>query len=252
MLIEMEQEKDTGGENLKDLLRRSSVLDPSEAKRRRRSAGHADEADERPPGRLAAIRAVLTTEEIILIGLSFLLAGGFFLLVVSNMSWAGNLLTTDSLFFTTVALMMAGLFAIVPAMWLRSKGLLKNPFRLEDEDEKVAVDTTPIHFEGTTKLFLAILGALLVLTLVEVLLAYVQVSLVLMLVILIGLSVIKAVLIVAYFMHLRFERLTLVLTLIPMLVVCICLLLVFFPDSFRSSSLRYRYESQPVAESPHE
>ena len=247
----MEQEKDTGGENLKDLLRRSSVLDPSEAKRRRRSGAH-DEADDRPPGRLAAIRAVLTTEEMVLIGLSFLLAGGFFLLVVSNMSWAGNFISTDSLFFTTVALMMAGLFAIVPAMWLRSKGLLKNPFRLEDEDEKVVVDATPIHFEGTTKLFLTILGALLFLTLVEVLLAYIQVSLVLMLVILIGLSLIKAVLIVAYFMHLRFERMTLVLTLIPMLVVCICLLLVFFPDSFRSSRLRYRYESQPVVESPHE
>jgi hypothetical protein len=29
-----------------------------------------------------------------------------------------------------------------------------------------------------------------------------------------------------------------VLTLVPMLVVCICLLFVFFPDSFRSRSLR--------------
>lgn len=247
----MEQEKDTGSENLKDLLRRSSVLDPSEAKRRRPRAAH-EERDERPPGRLAAIRAVLSTEEIVLIGLSFLLAGGFFLLVVSNMSWAGSFLTTDSLFFTTVALMMAGLFALVPAMWLRSKGLLKNPFRLEDEGETAAVDATPVHFEGTTKLFLSVLGALLFLTVVEVILAYFQVSLVLMLVILIGLSLIKAVLIVAYFMHLRFERISLVLTLIPMLVVCICLLLVFFPDSFRSSNLRYRFESKPAAESHNE
>lgn len=248
----VEQEKSTGSENLKDLIRRSSVLDAADARKRRAAPGHEGHDDERPQGRLARIRAVLSTEEIVLIGLSFLLAGGFFLLVVSNMSWAGNFLTTDSLFFTSVGLMMAGLFALVPAMWLRSKGLLKNPFRLTDEDEVAVVDATPIHFEGTTKLFLAVLGALLVLTLVEVLLAYIQVSLVLMLVILVGLSLIKAVLIVAYFMHLRFERLTLVLTLIPMLVVCICLLLVFFPDSFRSSRLRYRYESQPVVESHNE
>jgi cytochrome c oxidase subunit 4 len=64
-----------------------------------------------------------------------------------------------------------------------------------------------------------------------------------MLTILVGLSIIKAALIVAYFMHLRFERLSLVLTLVPMLVICICLLFVFFPDSFRSKNNRYRFES---------
>jgi len=34
--------------------------------------------------------------------------------------------------------------------------------------------------------------------------------------------------------------LSLVLTLVPMLIVCICLLMVFFPDSFRSKDLRYQ------------
>ena len=68
---------------------------------------------------------------------------------------------------------------------------------------------------------------------VEVVLAYVQVPLVLMLTILVGLSLIKAALILAYFMHLRYERMSLVYTLIPMLVICICLLFIFFPDSFR-------------------
>jgi len=49
-------------------------------------------------------------------------------------------------------------------------------------------------------------------------------------------------------MHLKFERLSLIVTLVPMLVVCICLLFVFFPDSFRSSDLRYKFqESAPVA-----
>ena len=60
-----------------------------------------------------------------------------------------------------------------------------------------------------------------------------------------GLSIIKAALIVAYFMHLKFERLSLILTIVPMLVVCICLLFVFFPDSFRSAGLRYKFKEPP-------
>ena len=52
-----------------------------------------------------------------------------------------------------------------------------------------------------------------------------------------GLSIFKAVLIIAYFMHLRFERLSLVLTLMPALVMCICLLGIFFPDSIRMLQL---------------
>jgi cytochrome c oxidase subunit 4 len=66
-----------------------------------------------------------------------------------------------------------------------------------------------------------------------------------MLTILLGLSIIKAALIVAYFMHLKFERLSLVLTIVPMLVICICLLLVFFPDSFRSTEMRYKFKETP-------
>ena len=104
------------------------------------------------------------------------------------------------------------------------------------------------HFAGSNKLFISVWIWLLALTGIEVYLGYIHLDIRLMLTILIGLSVIKAALIVAYFMHLRFERLSLVLTLVPMLVVCICLLLVFFPDSFRSSGLRYRFPSdKPVA-----
>ena len=101
-------------------------------------------------------------------------------------------------------------------------------------------ETEHEHFAGSNKLFISIWGWLLLLTGVEVFLGYKQVPIHLMLVILIGLSIIKAALIVAYFMHLRFERLSLVLTLVPMLVICICLLMVFFPDSFRSKNLRYQ------------
>ena len=50
---------------------------------------------------------------------------------------------------------------------------------------------------------------------VEVLLAYEQVPTLIMLTVLLGLSIIKAALIIAYFMHLKFERLSLFLTLFP-------------------------------------
>jgi cytochrome c oxidase subunit 4 len=104
------------------------------------------------------------------------------------------------------------------------------------------------HFAGSNKLFISVWGWLLLLTGIEVFLGYIHIPIHLMLTILIGLSIIKAALIVAYFMHLRFERLSLVLTLVPMLVVCICLLMVFFPDSFRSSNLRYQVKPTVTTE----
>lgn len=109
------------------------------------------------------------------------------------------------------------------------------------------------HFAGSNKLFTSIWIWLVVLTLVEIFLAYKPMPIHLMLVVLLGLSIIKAALIVAYFMHLRFERLSLILTLVPMLVICICLLFVFFPDSFRSAGLRYQFKETPaVAPEPQE
>jgi len=109
------------------------------------------------------------------------------------------------------------------------------------------------HFAGTNKLFISIWGWLVMLTLVEIFLAYKPMPIHLMLAVLLGLSIIKAALIVAYFMHLKFERLSLILTLVPMLLVCIMLLFVFFPDSFRSWGLRYRFnEAPPVAPAPTE
>ena len=75
---------------------------------------------------------------------------------------------------------------------------------------------------------------LVVLTSIEVFLAYEQVPIRIMLVALIGLSIMKAALIMSYFMHLKFERLALTLLLVPALVICICLMLIFmFPDSLR-------------------
>jgi cytochrome c oxidase subunit IV len=46
-------------------------------------------------------------------------------------------------------------------------------------------------------------------------------------------------LIIAYFMHLKFEKLSLFLTLFPMLILCIVLMLVMFmPDSNRLMMMR--------------
>ena len=109
------------------------------------------------------------------------------------------------------------------------------------------------HFAGTNKLFISIWVWLVVLTLIEIFLAYKTMPIHIMLTVLLGLSIVKAALIMAYFMHLRFERLSLIITLVPALVICICLLFVFFPDSFRSAGLRYKFkEAPPVAPAPAE
>ncbi len=96
------------------------------------------------------------------------------------------------------------------------------------------------HITGaTTKTFLNVWLVLLIMTGVEVFLAYEQVPVLIFLTALLGLSIIKAALIIAYFMHLKFERLSLFLTLFPMLILCIILmLLMFLPDSSRLMQMR--------------
>ena len=188
--------------------------------------------------RFGALGNLMKRQDLILNGVCLLFATGFLVLALSNVRWAGNFFSIDSLFFTLVSLTLAGIFLVIPLYWAYETGMLRDFFAAEDETTLAAVDSAPVHFEGTTKLFLSILVYLLVLTAIEVALAYVQVPLILMLTILVGLSLIKAALILAYFMHLRYERLSLVYTLIPMLVICVCLLFIFFPDSFRQFNLR--------------
>ena len=91
---------------------------------------------------------------------------------------------------------------------------------------------------GGNRLYFTVWGWLLALTVFEVILAYRNLPLHVMLVILMGLSIIKAALIISYFMHLRFEKMSLFLTLFPVLIFCIALLFVFFPDSMRLYQLR--------------
>src|SRR5437660_11724728 len=96
-----------------------------------------------------------------------------------------------------------------------------------------------IHFTGPSiPTFAKIWIVLLALTAIEVFLAYEQVPTMIMLTALIGLSVVKAALIIAYFMHLKFERLSLFLTLFPMLIFCILLMLIFLGDATRIPHMR--------------
>lgn len=194
----------------------------------------------------ATMRDVMKKSDFVLMGICVVLAAGFLLLAGKSAAEAGNFFTIDSLFFTAVLLLLALTFVAVPALVMHERGV--RPFAIED-GVTPARATEHVHFEGTMSLFLYVLGGLLVLTLVEVFLAYIHLPLTLMLVILIGLSLIKAAMIIAYFMHLKFERMSLVLTLIPTLVICICLLFIVFPDSFRTNGLR---STKPSAAAPAE
>jgi len=169
-------------------------------------------------------------------------AGLFLLLVIYNLFAAGTIISTDGLFFTVVPLLLALCFLVVPGMDMWAKR--KQAKAAAESGNAVAAHAVvepveEVHFAGSNRLFMMIWIWLLALTGFEVFLGYVQLPIVYMLVILMGASIIKAALIVAYFMHLRFERLPLILTIVPAVVICICLLLVFFPDSFRARNLRY-------------
>lgn len=74
---------------------------------------------------------------------------------------------------------------------------------------------------------------LLALTLIEVVLAYVQLDQTLMLTLLMGFSLVKAAMIMAYFMHLKFDRPALSWMLVPALVAMIVVLLAYLlPDGY--------------------
>jgi cytochrome c oxidase subunit 4 len=172
----------------------------------------------------------------------------FLALVVYNLFRAGTVISTDGLFFTVVPLLLALCFLVVPAMDMMAKR--KAGESHEAEADAHAEPAEEVHFAGSNRLFMMVWVWLLGLTGFEVFLGYIRLSVVLMLVILMGASIIKAALIIAYFMHLRFERLNLILTIVQAVVVCICLLLIFFPDSFRAKNLRYN--AAPTTSAPAE
>ena len=88
--------------------------------------------------------------------------------------------------------------------------------------------------------FFYVWGALLVMTAIEVYLGYQNMQPVKMLTILMGLSVVKAGLIIAYFMHMKFEASAMKWLTMCSLIFCLCMMMVFFPDAFRILHLGVR------------
>jgi cytochrome c oxidase subunit 4 len=94
-------------------------------------------------------------------------------------------------------------------------------------------DVAISHDEGKGQ-YLWVWGVLLLLTAVEVVLAYKRVFEPLqMLEALMILSVIKSALIIGYFMHLKFEEPAMKWVMMTAVVACLCLMCIFFPDAFR-------------------
>jgi cytochrome c oxidase subunit IV len=85
--------------------------------------------------------------------------------------------------------------------------------------------------------FFWVWAALLVMTAIEVYLAYQNMQPIRMLSILMGLSLIKAGLIIAYFMHMKFEVSRMKWLTMSSLLACLALMCIFFPDAFRILAL---------------
>ncbi len=85
--------------------------------------------------------------------------------------------------------------------------------------------------------FFWVWGALLMMTAIEVYLTYQNLRPVRMLTILMGLSLIKAGLIIGYFMHMKFEISQMKWLTMCVLLVCLALMMIFFPDALRILSL---------------
>ena len=104
-------------------------------------------------------------------------------------------------------------------------------------EERVAQE----HRHHKKALFFWVWGALLVMTVVEVYLTYQNMEPKRMLTILMGLSLIKAALIIGFFMHLRYEVSRMKWLTMCSVVGCLILMtLFFFPDAFRILSLGVR------------
>jgi cytochrome c oxidase subunit 4 len=167
------------------------------------------------------------------------LAGLSFLVAVITALDNGLRAGTDDLFLILTCLLLALLFALPPLMWAKSSGMLQNLFALDDEPEAAAHAHEAEHAHGgTNRENIMIWGGLLFLTAIEVFLAYIHIQPILMLIILMLLSIVKAAMIVAYFMHLKFERMSLVLTIVPTLIILFCLFAILFPDGNRLRHLR--------------
>ncbi len=93
------------------------------------------------------------------------------------------------------------------------------------------------HRHHPKALFFYVWIALLIMTGIEVYLAYQNLAPIRMLSILMGLSILKAGLIIAYFMHMKFEMSRMRWLTMSSLVCCLSLMLMFLPDAIRLLNL---------------
>ena len=101
------------------------------------------------------------------------------------------------------------------------------------------------HRHHGKALFFWVWGALLVMTAVEVILTYQNMQPGKMLTILLGLSFVKAALIIGYFMHLKYEKALMRWMLMASVVACfIIMYFFFFPDAGRVHDLGVKWMGQ--------
>jgi len=81
--------------------------------------------------------------------------------------------------------------------------------------------------------FFYVWGALLVMTGIEVFLGYQNLEPIRMLSLLMGLSILKAGLIISYFMHMKFEVKAMRWLTMSSLTICLSLMCIFLPDAYR-------------------
>jgi cytochrome c oxidase subunit IV len=95
------------------------------------------------------------------------------------------------------------------------------------------------HAGASIGLNIAIWIGLVAITGLEVFLAYEELQPSVMLTVLVVLSLVKAAMIMSFFMHLKYEKFSLVLLLVPAMIFCICMMFIFFfPEAFRLLKMR--------------
>jgi cytochrome c oxidase subunit 4 len=108
---------------------------------------------------------------------------------------------------------------------------------MEAFQQAIAERVAEQHRHHRMTQFFVVWAALLIMTGVEVYLTYQNMPAVRMLTILMGLSLIKAALIIGYFMHMKYEVSRMKWLTMCSLVACLALMMIFFPDALRIISL---------------
>ncbi len=78
--------------------------------------------------------------------------------------------------------------------------------------------------------YISIFWCLLALTILEIAVIYTPIARLAIIILLVGFALAKAALVAMYFMHLRFERITLAMIAVTPLIICLFLILMLLPD----------------------